>query len=103
VVEKQLPIESPLVWRTVILQEGVTIAIPAGGMMKTFKQRTGHAEPTAAFSAYMVLTREEVAAAEALADAEGDASDRLWVRRIATEAVMARIAAHRASTGSKKP
>ena len=62
--------------------------------MKTFKDRKGRAVPTAAFSAYMVLSKEEVAAAEALAGIEGDASDRLWVRRVATEAVMARIALH---------
>lgn len=68
--------------------------------MKTFKMRKGYAEPTAAFSAYMVLTKEEVDAAEALAEKEGDASDRLWVRRIATEAVMARIAAHQKANDS---
>ena len=70
--------------------------------MKTYKDRKGRAVPTAAFSAYMVLSREEVAAVEALAAAEGDASDRLWVRRVATEAVMARIAAHKKAVEPQK-
>ena len=66
--------------------------------MKTYKDRKGRAVPTAAVSAYMVLSREEVTAAEDLAAVEGDGSDRLWVRRVATEAVMARIKAHLKAT-----
>jgi hypothetical protein len=62
--------------------------------MKTFKTRKGQKQPTAAFSAYMVLTEEEVNAAEILARVEGDRSDRQWIKRIATEAVQARIKAY---------
>lgn len=60
--------------------------------MMTFKKRRDNGVETAAFSAYMTLSREEVAAAEALAAEEGEKGVRKCVRRVATEAVRSRLA-----------
>jgi len=66
----------------------------------TFKTRKGRTAETAAFTAWIDLTREEVAIAEKLATDSGAASSRIWLRRVATEAVKAQIEAARKSKAS---
>jgi hypothetical protein len=65
--------------------------------MRTFKLRNGDEVETAAFSAFMNLSREEIEVAERLAKEEG-VSVREWIKQVASTAVKECIAASRAST-----